>query len=401
MALGALIGAYRDGGGGGDLHATLPLAGRTLLEYQARLADAAGAHPVVVLVERMPPSLLAAVDRLAADGIDVQLARGVAEAAGFFDGSDKVLVLADGLFADALSVERIAAAAAPAVLTVPDNIGLDAFERIDGANRWAGLAVASGADLGATAAMLGDWDLQSTLLRRLVQGGARQIAAGGGTDAAAPLLVMASHPQDLDDAERRILAGARGTRTDWVERGITPMLEEWSAERLMHTRTQPRWLDTAALALMLAAAVMFALDARPFALGALLLSVPFDGIADRLGALRMQPRSCSGSRRWLPLGAAAALAGLSLGLVTGEGGWGAAVTGVAALGFFHSLGVEKRRRSSPPRPWLATRKGAILLGAPFALVGWWTAGLVAVAAYAAWSFLWLQRRAIPERLAPA
>jgi hypothetical protein len=48
MALGALIGAYQEDDSGG-LRALLPLAGRTLLEYQVRCAAAAGAAPVVVV----------------------------------------------------------------------------------------------------------------------------------------------------------------------------------------------------------------------------------------------------------------------------------------------------------------------------------------------------------------
>src|SRR3982751_5325952 len=48
MALGALIGAYQEDDVGG-LRALLPLAGRTLIEYQARCLAAAGAAPLIVL----------------------------------------------------------------------------------------------------------------------------------------------------------------------------------------------------------------------------------------------------------------------------------------------------------------------------------------------------------------
>ena len=47
MTVGALIGAYQEDDSGG-LRALLPLAGRTLLEYQVRCASAAGAAPVVI-----------------------------------------------------------------------------------------------------------------------------------------------------------------------------------------------------------------------------------------------------------------------------------------------------------------------------------------------------------------
>ena len=48
MALGALIGAYQEDDSGG-IRALLPLAGRTLVEYQVRCAAAAGAFRNKVL----------------------------------------------------------------------------------------------------------------------------------------------------------------------------------------------------------------------------------------------------------------------------------------------------------------------------------------------------------------
>ena len=70
MALGALIGAYQEDESGG-LRALLPLAGQTLIEYQARCAAAAGAVPLLVLVERVPVALNEAFERLRAEGIAV------------------------------------------------------------------------------------------------------------------------------------------------------------------------------------------------------------------------------------------------------------------------------------------------------------------------------------------
>ena len=70
MAVGALIGAYQENDLG-ELRALLPLAGRTLFEYQARCLAAAGAAPIVVLVERIPPELHEAMERLRIDGLSV------------------------------------------------------------------------------------------------------------------------------------------------------------------------------------------------------------------------------------------------------------------------------------------------------------------------------------------
>jgi len=64
MALGALIAAYMEDESG-SLRALLPMAGRTLLEYQVRCAAAAGAAPIVVVgsIDR--------IDRLPSGGIEV------------------------------------------------------------------------------------------------------------------------------------------------------------------------------------------------------------------------------------------------------------------------------------------------------------------------------------------
>ena len=53
--------------------------------------------------------------------------------------------------------------------------------------------------------MLRDWDLQSTLLRRTLQAGARHVAAEGA-------VAILDREADLDELERRIVAGADGER---------------------------------------------------------------------------------------------------------------------------------------------------------------------------------------------
>ena len=70
MALGALIAAYQEDDSG-SLRALLPIAGRTLLEYQVRCAAAAGAAPIVVIVERIPIALNQAIEALQHDGLPV------------------------------------------------------------------------------------------------------------------------------------------------------------------------------------------------------------------------------------------------------------------------------------------------------------------------------------------
>ena len=96
MALGALIGAYQEDDAGG-LRALLPLAGRSLLEYQARCLAAAGAAPLVVLVERVPLALNEAFERLRSEGIAVIPVSEGSEAASRFEAGSQLIMLADGI----------------------------------------------------------------------------------------------------------------------------------------------------------------------------------------------------------------------------------------------------------------------------------------------------------------
>ena len=156
----------------GGLRALLPLAGRTLLEYQVRCAAAAGAAPIVVVVERVPQALQDAFERLRLDGIGVFPVSDVQEAVSRFEAGSMILLIGDGDRAAGRLVAALAEEPEPAVATVPDDEAHEDFERIDAESRWAGVALVDCALLGSTAAMLGDWDLQSTLLRRALQEGA-------------------------------------------------------------------------------------------------------------------------------------------------------------------------------------------------------------------------------------
>src|SRR5690348_16365211 len=152
MALGALIGAYQEDDSGG-LRALLPLAGRTLIEYQVRCASAAGAAPVIVVVERVPQALQDAFERLRLDGIAVFPVSDVGEAVSRFEAGTTILLIGDGIAPTAELVERIAEEPEPVVVTVPDDEVHEAYERIDGESRWAGVAIVDANLLGSSAAM--------------------------------------------------------------------------------------------------------------------------------------------------------------------------------------------------------------------------------------------------------
>jgi hypothetical protein len=236
--------------------------------------------------------------------------------------------------------------------------------------------------------MLGDWDLQSTLLRRSIQDGARLLRAD--EQGSEPLLVNSG--DDLLDFQRHLLQGSRGPRDDATSRYVLPPLEDFATERLMGTAVRPSWVMIAALVLTIAGAVCFTRGWLGAGLVLLLASTPLDLIAGRLATLRLKPLR---HRMWsrLTLWPAAGLALLAIGLwETRHGtGWGALVSAACACAFAEAARIERSGLSSSEEMWLLSRRNSILLAVPFALVGQWTAYLVGMLLYALLSFFIVQR----------
>jgi hypothetical protein len=386
MALGALISAYQEDDSGG-LRAMLPLAGRTLLEYQARCVAAAGAAPVVVLVDRLPQGFREACERLRLDGIGVFPVSDINEAVSRFEAGSMILVVGDGVVPPAELVAQLAEEMAPAVATVPDDEAHAAFERIDAQARWAGVAAVDARLLGSTAAMLGDWDLQSTLLRRTIQEGAIRVPVGGG--GAEPLL--ADSAEQLEGFQRGLIHASRGSRNDWASRFLLPPVEELATIQLLETSVRPGWLIWTALALTLGAGIAFTRGWLGAGLAMLVLSAPLDLVAARLATLRLRPlpaRLISRSALWPAAGAA--LAGLGWWLSRDGEIWGTLVTTAATLAFAEARRMESAQLPPDLEVWLFSRRNAIFAAIPFALAGAWTAFLLAMLVYAAVSFFLVQ-----------
>ncbi|HVL79662.1 MAG TPA: NTP transferase domain-containing protein [Sphingomicrobium sp.] len=385
MALGALIGAYQEDESGG-LRALLPLSGRTLVEYQVRCAAAAGASPIVVLVERVPVALQDAVESLRNEGLVVTPVSDGLEAASRFEAGALVLLVGDGIVPPADLLAELAESGEPAVVTVPDDERHQGFERIDAESRWGGLAVIEARLLGSTAAMLGDWDLPSTLLRRTLQDGALLVPA---SDLREPLL--AEEAESLHDFDRRLLVASRGARRDWASRFVLPIVEDLVTERLLETRVKPEVLIWVALLLTLAGAFAFTRGWLGAGLALLVLATPLDLAARRLSTLRLRPLPARLLSRLL-LWPATGIALVSLGwwtAVTGAGWW-SLVASLAAAAFAEAARVERGHQEVPGQVLLFSRRNAIIAAIPFAIAGAWAAYLAAAALYAAISFFYLQ-----------
>lgn len=386
MALGALIGAYGEDEAGG-LYALQPLAGRTLVEYQVRCAAAAGCAPVVVLVETVPPALALALDRLRGEGFAVVAVSDPRDAAARFEPQARLLQIADGVAPTMPLVERIANLDERAVLSVPDDERHGDFERIDSDHRWAGLALVDGQTLATTAAMLGDWDLLSTLLRRTIQAGALNVPAGEGMT---PYHVRSGGGAQAFD--RTLLLASRGARPDWVARLLLPPLEEFSTAQLMRSPVRPSWLMGGALALTVAAVAAMLTGYHWVGLALLLLTMPLDLIADRLAQLRLQPLAAKQwARRLLWPVAGMALLALGWSVMRDDGTWGALVLAATGIAFGQAQRTERQGRMLRSSLWLFERRPAILLAVVPALFGSWVGVLMLLALYAAGSFFVAQR----------
>jgi hypothetical protein len=203
-----------DGVAGEPVAALLRIAGQTLLERQVRQASAAGAGHIVVLVGSMPALLIAVVDRLKADGINVDIARNAQDAADRIHPEERLVVLEGGVSITNECFFALVNASTHSILTVPEMPANDRFERIDKNVRWAGMAIIDGGILRETAAMLGDWALGPTVLRQAVQRRVKRVSLD--VDNAATLKPLTV--QDAAIAGRSLMKNVVVPASGWFNR---------------------------------------------------------------------------------------------------------------------------------------------------------------------------------------
>ena len=402
--LAALIAAVRDTEDASGLIATLPVAGGTLVERQVRLAVAAGAAHVVVLIERLPAAFTTAIDRLRRDGIAVEVARSAADGADRFHPDERVLVLADGALASAATIARLAHLPAPALLTLGEGGPAGAFERIDAATRWSGVALVSGEMLRRTVAMLGDWDLHSTLLRRAVGASARRldVAEGAGLADAQPVLLVRSRAGARAATAASLVGDRRGQ--GWPTRLVYGPAARLATAALLDRPVDARWLRWGGVACAAVAVPAAWRGWLAVALALLCLAALLDAIGRTLGEVRLAPAPAV-DRAGLARHAAAALALLAFAAHRFDAGWTPLVLGVATIAAAAAARRERRllaRLAGGLAPgWIADGDALVLLFAAAAAAAAPLPGLAALALYAAASFAAVQHqvaRAVPQRV---
>lgn len=151
------------------------ILGRSLTELQIARVVAAGARHIVCLVQQLSVPMLAVADNLRANGLTVDIVRSIGEAADAVHPDENVFLVASQVLVSGKILETMLAVKPPSLLCLDNDAKYGQFELIDLAARWTGYALLKGASLRDVAAMIGDWDAASTILRHLVQAGAKRI----------------------------------------------------------------------------------------------------------------------------------------------------------------------------------------------------------------------------------
>lgn len=163
------------------LRAALPLAGRSVIAWQAALLHSLGVERVLCLTDTTTASdeLLQLQHALETGGIAFHALKGFAAIPALVRAEDDLVIIADGLLPDRAIVRAVLGgegAFARAVATIPADHPLatarpEDFERIDAARCWAGVLAMRGAPVQQLADMPGDGDAISLLLRLALQAG--------------------------------------------------------------------------------------------------------------------------------------------------------------------------------------------------------------------------------------
>ncbi len=219
------------------------ILGADKIEFQLRRARAAGVGHAVIYVERVTSTLLATVDRLRGEGLSVDIARTVGDAAELIHPDEAVLIIAPDVVVSADRLASVVASDEPVLLCVRDEPANDRYELIDPTARWTGIARIDGGLLRRTAAMVGDWDLASTLMRRAVQEGAARITLTP-EDAGGELIIVDT-PAAAQIAGRRLVAGSPVDHAGWGTRWAVAPVARLLAKIAGELGIQGHWVTLA------------------------------------------------------------------------------------------------------------------------------------------------------------
>lgn len=372
----------------------LTLGGQTLLERLAYQAARMGAGHIILCTGALPGTMVSALDRLKARGLDIGLARSPREAADKLHPDENVLVYSNVVFVQDAELARLVGADEPSMLTLPEPWGRDRFERIDATDNWAGVAKLPASLIRETVAMLGEWAFAPTLIRRAVQQGVTRTALTlrneAETDEIAPLV-----QDDLSGTARAIARHAGVAADGIVERlAMMPLLRQLAAWVSLKPVSSTMMASLALL--LLASALGVAVIHQPVAAFAFLLAASVATLMTKLlGQTGVpEPKGMSRLLDWrclvLPV---ILIADAAYGFTGWKGQWATALLALW-LAVQMLITIHATRRGATLPSWRAGATGEALLLLMSYAAGWPMIGLVIVLLHALANQLWVQQKSL-------
>lgn len=358
-----------------SLAATLPIAGVTLIEFQARLLVAAGASQIVVVVSRLTPELLGAVNRIGRRGITIDAVRSPAEALAKLHPLARVVWLADGLVTSGNMIEMLGDRERDTVLVTNEG---DELERVGPDAVWAGAALIDAQRIAEVGKLPADYDFASSLLRVTVQQGAELLPL---TDA----MIREGHGIRRDSATlagmgKAAMVSALAARRNWLDRFVVAPLARLALPPLIERGVPAAALGGIGAAFGLAGLIAEVAHYGALGLVGVILALLLFTFADVVAWLRDERRLSLILRGAIMGGAAASV--LLLGVAKGAME-GSATAPLLALGTVVAGALGERAATiARRRLWWAVPACYPVLLFPAALLGHGTTGLGIVAAYA-------------------
>lgn len=360
------------------LAATLPFGAATLIEFQARLLIGAGATQLIVVVSRLTPELIGAVNRMARRGVSVDVVRTAREAEEKMHPLARVIVIADGLVTTEPLIGLMSGEGGDALLVTRDADALPGLERVGADAIWAGLARIEPQRIADVAALPRDYDFESTLLRVTAQAGAVNIALPLGAD-------RAGHGVERDSSRLRsrndaVLTGHLSNRPAWVDRFVIAPLARRMLPVIVAHGITPAVVGGVSAVAALGGLGLIGAGWALFGLPIVLAGIFGLATGSVLSWMRDDQGQATAQRIGVTASAAAAVLLLGLSITRAEGSATALVVALTLVGLAGL--VERGSNDRLRKRWWSSPAAHPLILLPFVLVGQPFAGLILGTCYA-------------------
>lgn len=366
------------------------ILGRSLTELQIARVVATGARHIVCLVQQLSVPMLAVADNLRANGLTVDIVRSIGEAADAVHPDENVFLVASQVLVSGKILETMLAVKPPSLLCLDNDAKYGQFELIDLAARWTGYAVLNGASLRDVAAMIGDWDAASTILRHLVQAGAKRVVLPQAQ--ADNAMLTARDSAEAFQAGRKLLSSLENiSPSGFGERWFATPSSRLAARIAGELGLKSRLIRYSAVGFAVAAAVISLTGWLGSSLLLILIAYLAQSTGTRLAAALADLNPRDHVVRSLIAGSAAiAIGAFAITLASRTGQWGCLILGGLLLGSQFLIANRTAPRKSLA-PWLADPLSGIVLLMFGTVFGSPIVGLFLSAGHSVASYLILDR----------